>query len=323
MSYTPVDNLNLRGTTTAETPANPAEDSTVVPTTEWVNDAIAAAVGGVALLDDVGNVDDSAKVNGSLFYYLTGASEWRAAADALYVGGQLQLTTAGAGAGVVLGSRQWYDDGSNMRTPDDIYGDQDITVLGGWNAAAQSTIDGARIRAVNLGGGGDVIVGLEAGDSAERMQLQTNALRFGDGISPADVAVYRPGTQQISFDAVNGLSTNGTFTAGGRISTPDGLTVGASETHRVRSPVNTYSINEGSDYVVPANGGATISLPSNIDAGDTYVVVNADGTAGSSPITIDTNGPALINGAASVSISTNYGALRFTANSSANAWYIT
>lgn len=81
----------------------------------------------------------------------------------------------------------------------------------------------------------------------------------------------------------------------------------------VRIVVASYAAtNADRTVVVDTSGGTrTISLPSSPRSGQMHVVMDGSGNAGSNNITIDTDGPYTINGAASVAITVGYGVKTF------------
>lgn len=91
----------------------------------------------------------------------------------------------------------------------------------------------------------------------------------------------------------------------------------------VTKPTNrstaTYSATMD-DFVIAATsipgGGMTITLPSNMDDGTQFLIIDVNGGAATNNITIDTEGEEQISGNVSLTISGNYGYARVMAHGS-------
>ena len=76
------------------------------------------------------------------------------------------------------------------------------------------------------------------------------------------------------------------------------------------------------DYIIYCTVGAiTISLDDTLDIGTTFIIKDLNGNAGTSPITIDTTGAGLIDGAATRVLNTNYSTATIQKNA-VNVWSI-
>ncbi len=144
-----------------------------------------------------------------------------------------------------------------------------------------------------------------------------NKLNFIDGTEIAVTAADNAGSERV--DVTIGVTSNvavldteqtwGSDQPFGGFSLEDFIipqTTITAATYTATTTDNLIGVNRA--------GVVTITLPSGMSAGRTFVVTDESGAAGSNTVTIDTAGSELIDGAASVTITTNYGSVPFYFN---------
>lgn len=93
---------------------------------------------------------------------------------------------------------------------------------------------------------------------------------------------------------------------------------------RRQSVTADYTVEKFDGYigVTDTSVARTITLPGGVVEGHQVIVKDESGAAGTNNITIDGNGTETIDGALTVAIDTNYGAMTLISNGAA-AWFIT
>lgn len=135
---------------------------------------------------------------------------------------------------------------------------------------------------------------------------------------------------------VNIGSGNGTVTlggSGGNVYVNNGMILrcegdavfsGGMQLERTAVSSSTYNISSSADYILgcdPTSNAITVTLPDVTWAAQVYIVKDETGHAAAHNITVATSGGQTIDGASSVTISTNYGVVRVYSNGSNwNQW---
>ena len=121
----------------------------------------------------------------------------------------------------------------------------------------------------------------------------------------------------------NAAGTSIQITSGGSlVSAP-----GAVDTMDITTTSTSLGISAGDTFVVvlvsSAGGSRTITLPlvSSVNTGRIYIIKDADGATNTNPMTIARSGSDTIDGATSVTIDSNYGAVMLIGNGATN-WSI-
>lgn len=162
----------------------------------------------VSAIDDLSDVDTTGKVDGSLFRYDTGSGSWGATTGSnllLTDAGQLQVPTAGASAGILLGGdAQWYSDSGVMRTPDAVTIDGDLTTDGA-RFMDVSTVTGAGSNAT-LPSATEVLI-VDSSSDTHTVDLEALA-----GQLDRRVTIKREGANTVTLDPnstelIEGVST--------------------------------------------------------------------------------------------------------------------
>lgn len=235
MGYTPTQNIELTGDPQAPTAAGGDSDQSVA-TTQFVQQEIASALSGNALAA-LSDVDVAGVVDGALLRYEGSSALWAdTGALLLSDSGQLQVTTDGIAAGILIGTDgQWYRSALNtIRSP-------------------------------------------------------------------------------------NNVQIGAAFTADGESTFNDGAIFNAFMRFRVRPSIVTgaYTANAASDFIIRVNssgGGFTIALPATHTAGQTFILKDVGGMAGTNPINVDPSNGDTIDGNLSINMNVNYQTLILTSD---------
>lgn len=191
MGYTPVDDLNLRGDSTSPTAA-PGDNDLTIANTAWVQSELSTFTPTVNALDDVGDVDDTAKLDGSILRYELGTTDWTATTGLLFNdAGQLQVVTTGLGAGILLGATgQWYEIAANtLQTPNDVIFDGVASFSSGFFSPSDSAMDDSLIRFISAAVNDVMIDSQVVGEVDPRAEFRNDQILFGDGATAADTGV--------------------------------------------------------------------------------------------------------------------------------------
>lgn len=119
------------------------------------------------------------------------------------------------------------------------------------------------------------------------------------------------GTGSVSTNSGNISSTSGNLVITGGTSTLGGkVTMSAAQKVAVSSvKTANYTASITADYVIrvdSSGGGFTVSLPAGHAAGDTLVIKDVSGSAGTNNVIIDPNAAETIDGSATFTMSVNY-----------------
>jgi hypothetical protein len=292
----------------------------------------------VSTLDSLTDVDTSGVVDGALLRYESTGTQWNDTASLLFNdSGQLQVTTTGSSAGIVLGGdAQWYRSAADtMRTPDALVVDGLSTLTGavtatngvtattgGFSATAGDITAVAGNIAATVGtlsiGSTSTLTGLVTATGGVTTATGNYTTTGSGGFVASGSGAVSTSSGNISSSTGNLVITAGTSTLGGKVtmSAAQKVKYGAVKTAN-------YTASLTADYIIPVNssGGAfTISLPAGHAAGDTFTIKDVNGSLATNNVTIDPNGSETIDGAATFAMTVNRQAV--TVVSDGTNWFI-
>lgn len=243
----------------------------------------------VTALSDLTDADTTGAVDGALFRFESTGSVWNDTTTLLYDdNGQLQATTTGSSAGLVLGGdAQWYRSAADtMRTPDALVVDGTSTLTGQVSAPAGVLIDDAAVNFDNMATGTTTILDSDvSGDGNKRLIIDASGtMLWGSGSAVGDTNLYRGGADLLQTD--DALTVAGAVTASSTLDVTGATTLSAGVTFAVRTETANYSVDLATDYIILAdNSGDTadliLTLPAAHNAGDVIHVKDAGGNAAS------------------------------------------
>lgn len=277
-------------------------------------------------LNALSDVDTTGAADGSLLRYEATGSQWNDTSTLLFTdAGQLQVTTTGASAGILLGGdANLYRAAADALATDAEFRAVGENIFAQFGAAQAVTIG-------NVGPSGESAILLGSSGDTSLFRGGANLLRTNDDFQVGTAAIIAGTTGQLTITTagstggiVLGNDTNLYRSAANVLKTDDSLDVAgkliAAAGQRVAvSTVKTgaYSVDLAIDYIIrtDTSGGAlTVTLPASHTAGDIVVIKDVTGSAETNNVTVDPSDADTIDGASTFVLTVNYQAATFVSN---------